>query len=48
MDILQEVIQELNYGISGPPQPGDTVVSTGPAAAAADPGPHAEIVAEAG
>lgn len=45
-DILQELIEQVNYGISGPPQPGDTVVEITPAAA--DPGPHAEWVLEAG
>ena len=46
-NILDEIIQEVNYGISGPPQAGDVVITTEPAGASAD-GPHAEFVVEAG
>ena len=30
-NILDEIIQEVNYGISGPPQAGDVVITTEPA-----------------
>jgi hypothetical protein len=46
MDPLAALIQEINYGISGPPQPGDTVLEVLPPGA--DGRPHAEWVAEAG
>ena len=31
MNILDKLLQQVNYGISGPPRPGDTVVSMEPA-----------------
>jgi hypothetical protein len=46
MDLLAELIQEISYGISGPPQPGDTVVEI--LSSGTNVGAHAEWVAEAG
>jgi hypothetical protein len=43
MGILAELIQEVNFAISGPPQPGDphVEVTSGPPAAA---GGHAVVI----